>query len=85
MESETLWVTLADGSEHLVVHPEGVAARDALDSLLHGPRGGWFYIGEMEWIRRDSVVRVHLKRQTASHSLADENASNLRATDATDA
>jgi hypothetical protein len=58
---EVLRVSLLDGSEHVVVHPEDVTARDALESLLEGPGGGWFYTGRKEWVRRDAVVRAALE------------------------
>jgi hypothetical protein len=61
--SESLRVTLVDGSEHVVVHSGGVAAREALEELLAGRGGGWFYTGDRAWIRRDAVVRVVLENE----------------------
>ena len=61
-------MTLVDGSEHVVVHPEDVTARDALESLLEGPDGGWFYIGRKEWVRRNAVVRAALEAAPSRQS-----------------
>jgi hypothetical protein len=61
-------VTLVDGSEHVVVHPKDVTARDALESLLEGPGGGWFCTGSKAWIRRDAVVQVVLEAAPSRQS-----------------
>jgi hypothetical protein len=56
-----LRVTLSDGTEHQLVHRDGVTAKEALEELLHGPPGGWFYTAKMTWVRRDAVIRVTLE------------------------
>jgi hypothetical protein len=64
-DGSVLRVTLSDGTAHRVVHPEGVTAKKALEDLLTGPGGGWFYTGNKTWIRRDAVIRVVLEDENA--------------------